>query len=212
MASEAINMRNEDERSMNVMRGILQACEEGATDALSDGSDGSEPWTGEDRRRSRATADWIRTTFLTPAHPNPRGKPKVRKRLGDQLFTDEQLWEQLESSDPDMKRCAIEAIDALANLAAVRARKRRTHFLVERHAVFDVALMKSDLDGSDRELHDAALRAFSEVSHIAALVEAETIELTEQEKKECDELYEWTLAKVAEMKRAAEARENGGDA
>src|SRR5262245_43254999 len=115
-------MRNEDERSMNVMRGILHACEEGATDDLSDGSDGNEPWTEDDRRKSRATAEWVRAAFFTP-NAQPRSKPKIRKRGGEQLFSDEQLWEQLESGDPEKRRCSIEAIDALANLAAVRASK-----------------------------------------------------------------------------------------
>jgi hypothetical protein len=209
--SEAINMRNEDERSMNVMRGILHACEEGATDELSDGSDGNEPWTEEDRRAARATAEWIRTTFLMPQSAEPRSKPKIRRCVGEQLWSDDQLWQQLESDDPYKRDCAMQAIDALANLAAVRARKRRTHFLIERHAVFDVLLMRADLDGNDRELHEAAVRAFSDVSHIAAIVEADTIELTEQEKQECRELHEWTLAKLAELERAAEARRNGGD-
>lgn len=203
-------MRNEDERSMNVMRGILHACEEGATEVLTDGSDGSEPWTEADRRASRATAEWIRSTFFS-ATATPRGKPKIRQRLGEQLFNDEQLWEQLESGDEEMRRLTIEAIDALANLAAVRARKRRTHFLVERHAVFDVALLKADLDGNDRELYDAAFRVWDEVSHLAALIESENVELTEQERQECRELHEWTMAKLAELERAAETRKNGGD-
>lgn len=202
-------MRNEDERSLNVMRGILHACEEGANEKLSDGSDGTEPWTEEDRRKSRATAEWIRTTLLAPLNAQPSKKPKIRRRVGERFFSDEQLWEQLESGDAEKRRCAIAAIDALANLAAVRARKRRTHFLVERHAVFDVALLDADLKGNDRELYAAAFRAFEEVTFIAALVDAETMELTEQQKRECEELYERTLAKVAELKRA-EARRNGG--
>jgi hypothetical protein len=202
-------MRNEDERSMNVMRGILLSCEEGATEELRDGSDGNEPWTEDDRRASRATAEWIRTTFFASPNVRPRIKPKIRRRFGDQFFSDEQLWEQLECGDAEKRRCAIAAIDALANLAAVRARKRRTHFLVERHAVFDVALLDADLKGTDRELYDAAFRAFDEVTYIAALVDAETMELTEQQKRECEELHERTLAKVAELKRA-EARRNGG--
>jgi hypothetical protein len=202
-------MRNEDERSLNVLRGILHACEEGANEELSDGSDGNEPWTEEDRRKSRATADWIRNTLLAPLNAQPRTKPKIRRPIGDQFFSDEQLWGQLESGDAEKRRCAISAIDALANLAAVRARKRRTHFLVERHAVFDVALLDADMKGNDRELYDAASRAFDEVTFIAALIDAETMELTEQQKRECEELHEWTLAKLAELKRA-EARRNGG--
>lgn len=201
-------MRNE--RSMNVMRGILHACEEGANDELSDGSDGNEPWTEDDRRASRATAEWIRATFFTPS-PSPPSKPKIRKRVGEQLFTDEQLWEQVESGDPYKRDSAIEAIDALANLAAVRARKRRTHFLVERHAVFDVALLNADLTSNDRELYDAAERAWDSVTHIAALVESETIDLTDEQKQRCKELHEWTLAQLEELRRAAEARGNGGD-
>lgn len=203
-------MRNEDERSMNVMRGILQACEDGATDELTDGSDGSEPWTDADRRSSRATAEWIRATFFS-ATSTPRSKPTIRKRVGEQLFNDEQLWEQLESGDANVRGLAIEAIDALANLAAVRARKRRTHFLVERHAVFDVVLLNADLDGDDRELYDAAFRVWDEVSRLAALVECESVELTEQQKQECRALREWTLAKLAELERTAEAPTNGGD-
>jgi hypothetical protein len=188
----------------------IHACEEGANEELSDGSDGNEPWTEEDRRKSRATAQWIRATFVAPLNAQQRTKPKVRRRVGEQFFSDEQLWEQLESGDAEKRRCAIAAIDALANLAAVRARKRRTHFLVERHAVFDVVLLDADMKGNDRELYDAALRAFDEVTYIAALVDAETMELTEQQKRECEELHERTLARVAELKRA-EARRNGGD-
>lgn len=200
-------MRNEDERSMNVMCGILHACEEGATD---ESSDGNEPWTEEDRRASRATAEWIRATFFTPPSTSPPSRPKIQKRGGEQLFTDDQLWEQLESGDAYKRDSAIEAIDALANLAAVRAQKRRTHFLVERHAVFDVALLNADLAGNAPELYAAAERVWDSVTHIAALVESETIELTDDEKRWCRELHERTLAKLDDLRRAAEARRSGG--
>ena len=83
--------------------------------------------------------------------------------------------------------------------------------MVERHAVFDVALLNADLAGNDRELYDAAERVWDSVTHIAALVESETIELTDDEKRWCRELHERTLAKLDELRRAAEARRDGGD-
>ena len=71
-------MLSEDEKNLNCLRGIIGACEEGANDELCDGSDGNEPWTEEDRRTSRETADRLRAFFFdTPKRPQPvRGVKK----------------------------------------------------------------------------------------------------------------------------------------
>lgn len=203
-------MRSEHERNMNVLRGLLQACEEGATEELCDGSNGDEPWTEEDRRASRASANWIRSTFFSAPKPPTREKPKIRTPKGEQLFSDELLWAQLEGTDPERRTCAVAAIDALAKLASVRAKKRGTSFLVERSSIFDVALLLADLRCTDRELHDAAFRVWDEVSFLAALLDAETIELTDEDREQARKLREWALAKLEELRRAAEERDEGG--
>ena len=64
-------MRNEHEKNLNILRGILHACEEGAIDET-DGSEGAEPWTEYDRREARKTADWIRRTFFARAAARER--------------------------------------------------------------------------------------------------------------------------------------------
>ncbi len=202
-------MRDDKDRGMNLMRGLLQACEEGAIDELNDGSDGNEPWTEHDRRASRATAEWIRATFFASPLASGRYKPKLRRRVGEQFFSDEKLWVEFESTDLYRRRCAIESIDALASLAEVRARKRCTNFLVERHAVYDVALLNADIEGNDRELYDAAFRVWDEVTHLAALVDADTIELTEEQKEWFRRLHESTLTKLAEMERPRKAVKEG---
>ncbi|MGE0402460.1 MAG: hypothetical protein AB7T06_37505 [Kofleriaceae bacterium] len=178
------------------MQFLLRSCEEGATDELHDGSNG-------DRRASRATAEWIRATFFAPnaAH---RPRPKLR-RIGDQLFTDDQLWQQFENSDPERRALAIEVIDALANLAEVRARKRRSHFLIERHAVYDIGLLNADLDGNDRELYDAAVQAWDEVTHLAALIECETNEPSEEDRRWARAVGAGMQEKIAEARSSAKA-------
>ncbi|MFN0253777.1 MAG: hypothetical protein ACKV2T_43325 [Kofleriaceae bacterium] len=182
------------------MRGLPQACEEGATD-----NNGNQPWTEEDRSGSLATAEWIRTTFFSATGGSTRPRPKLR-RIGDQLFTDDQLWKEFESPDPERCRLALESIDALANLAEVRARKRNSHFLVERHAVYDIALLSADIDGNDRELYDAAVRVWDEVTQLAALIDCEAND---------DEEWERSVVATEHGKSAvlrSSASDAGGDA
>lgn len=202
-------MRNEHDKNLKVLQVIMQLCEEGASDELNDGSDGNEPWTEEDRRNSRASEAWLQSTFFT-TRPRSKARNKLRTLIGEQLFSDEQLWEQLDSGDEYRRECAIEAIDALATLAAIRARDRGTSFLVERHSVFDARLLATDMRASNSELRDAALNAWDHVSHIAALVEADRTELTDAERHESHELREWALARLAELKQAAEERREDG--
>src|SRR5262245_10605563 len=129
-------MRNEHERNLNLLRGILNACEEGATDELCDGNNGDEPWSEDDRARSSETADWIRATFFAP-EPN-KGARLKRKRLlpCETFFGDEELWGALGHADEDARASAVALMQALADLAAVRARRYSSNFLAERRDVF----------------------------------------------------------------------------
>lgn len=61
-----MTMMKPDERSINVLRGLLMAAEEGANDdELSDGSDGNEPWTEEDRASCRRDVVWLRSLLAS---------------------------------------------------------------------------------------------------------------------------------------------------
>src|SRR5688572_25096379 len=95
MRSKHDRERSEQERNWTVMRHLLALCDEGANDQVSDGSDGSEPWSDEDRQRSRSTAAWFREQVFAA----PRTKPP--RATGEQVFTDEQLWVELENDDEE---------------------------------------------------------------------------------------------------------------
>jgi hypothetical protein len=144
------------------------------TDCAAEGAERTE----DDRRSSRATVEWRRATFFTPT-TKPRGKPK-RKTSGE-LLSDAQIWAQLESPDPERRRCAVAALDAVAKLAALRAKRLRTSFIFERELVFDIGLLDADIESDDQELSTVARDAWDEISHLSALVDAEATTSTWQQ-------------------------------
>jgi hypothetical protein len=96
----------------------------------------------------------------------PRRKPQVREA---KLLRDDQIWAQLESPDPERRRCAVATLDAVAKLAALRAKRLGTSFIFERELVLDVGLLDADIESDDRELSTAALGVWDEVSHLTSI-------------------------------------------
>lgn len=204
MRSEDERERTDDERNWNVLRGILALCDEGANDEVSDGRDGTEPWTEDDRQRSRRSATWLRDHCFT----QPTTKPS--RATGEQVFTDDQLWSELEDDDAERRDAAREAIDALAVLAALRAERRRTNFIYERHHIFDVGLLEADVLTNDEELREAALDALDAVFHVRGLVEVAEHVPTPEETAWAKALHAKISAKLDVMQKALKERENGG--
>lgn len=200
-------MRNEHEQNLNLLRGLLHMHEEGASEALNDGTNGDEPWSEADRRASQEMANWIRSTFFAPPVPTSRGKPSLRRLRSETLCTDDEIWAELESTDPLRRESAVAAIDALANLASLRARLRGTSFLVERHAVYDYDLLRADMRSNNDELRDAAVNVWDDVTHVMALAGADEVELTEAEREWARDLCARVHAQLDEMRRAAEREE-----
>ena len=202
-------MLSEHERNMNLMRALLELHEEGATDELTDCAADGKPWTEEDRRKSRATADWLRATFFPP--PKPRKKSRLRRAKGEQLFTDERLWAELEIADSERREAAVAAIDALAQLASLRAKQRGTSFIEERQWIYDIERLHDDVKRGDVALHAPALRVGDDVGHLQGLIAIAEEPITDEDRAWATKVRESLLAKIAEMERAAEKREQVGE-
>ena len=103
----------------------------------------------------------------------------------------------------------MSAIEALADLAALRAKKNGTSFLAERRTVFDVSRLLTDIRSKDRALHDAAFRAWDDVLEVIAVSEAERMPMTDELRERARQILVRTHERLAEMDRAAAAREAG---
>jgi hypothetical protein len=146
--------------------------QESATDEVTDCAAEGEART-KDGRSLRETAEWLRATTKP-------GKPKVRKTCCE-LLSDAQIWAQLESADPERRRCAVATLDAVAKLATLRAKRLGTSFIFERELVFDIGLLDADIESDDLELSTVALDAWDKISHLTALVDAEATTSTWQQ-------------------------------
>lgn len=175
------NRNEETQRSLNVLLGLLAGAEEAANEELNDGSNGEPTVTKDDRQQSRAVVEWIRYTLLGQDKVQPSKRLTLRPQHGERLLDDDSLFAALDSDDPNCRRDAVNALDALAALAAVRAKIRQSSFLVERQAVFDSDLMQRDLASLDRELADTAMRAFVSVTLVGSYLHAKDVELTEDD-------------------------------
>jgi len=204
MRSDDKRERGEEERNWSVMRMLLALCDEGANDEVSDGSDGSEPWTEDDQQRSRMTASWFREVIFTP----PRTRPP--RATGEQVFTDEQLWAELEDEDEMRQEAASEAIDSLARLAALRAQRRGTGFIYERHHIFDAGLFDADIQSGDEELREAALDALFDVTSVEALIECASHVPTPEETAQTRAICARLDAQIEAMRKELDERKNGG--
>jgi hypothetical protein len=196
-------MLSEDEKNLNCLRGIIGACEEGANDELCDGSDGNEPWTEEDRRNSRETADRLRALFFeAPKLLQPvRSAKKKPAPSGKQLFTDDELWAELERPDDRRRQSAVIVMDALCELAQVRAKLRGTSFLQERRTIFDVDRLLAEMRTHEGELYEAAFRAWNEVCQLSAIRDAEHLPSTEEDRRWAEEVVSKLRAKIEEWRR-----------
>ena len=204
-------MLSEDEKNLNCLRGILGALDEGANDELCDGSDGREPWTEKDRRTSREAADRLRALlFGAPKLLQPtRGAKKKRAPIAKQLFTDEELWTELERPDDRRRQSAEVVMDVLCNLAQIRAKVRGTSFLQERRTIFDVDRMLAEMRIHDGELHEAASRAWIEVCKLVAIRDAENMPSTEEDRRWAEQVVATVHAKVDEWRRKHPPAEEG---
>jgi hypothetical protein len=149
-------------------------------------------------------------TFFTPT-TKARGKPTIRKSSADLLFSDDQIRAQLKSPDPERRRCAVAALDAVAKLATLRAKRLGTSFSFERELVFDIGLLDADIESDDLELSAVALDAWDEVSHLTALVDVDTYLPSDEDREWADQVRARIKVKLDELrKRVAEERDTGG--
>jgi hypothetical protein len=204
MRSKDERERGEEERNWTVMRHLLALCDEGANDEVSDGNDGAEPWSEEDRQRSRCTATWFREQVL----PAPKTRPP--RATGEQVFTDERLWIELENDDEERQDAASDAIDSLAKLAALRAQRRGTSFIYERHHIYDAGLFEADVLTNDEELREAALDAIDDVFHVRGLIDVAEHVPTPEDMARAKAIRARLDAKLEAMQKALSDREKGG--
>jgi hypothetical protein len=129
-----------------------------------------------------------------------------------EFFDDDRLWAELERPEGERKRSALRAVDALAELAWLRARADGEPFVIVRRTIYDWDLLRADLHGTHGgELRDAALRAWEEVNHLVALREAEDGAATDEVRQCARELVDWVRDRLEDVPRAAGFPERAWD-
>ena len=120
---------------------------------------------------------------------------------GNQIFDDNRLWEELNGSDGERRGAAIRVLDALGNLAVLRAVAHGARYDEVWERIYDVALLHRDTQRGDGDvLCDAAAAAWDELSQLIELREAAKDPSTQANRK-------WARAVAIRMRaRLAELR------
>ena len=122
-----------------------------------------------------------------------------------EFFDDDRLWAELERPEGARKRSALRAVDALAELAWLRARVDRAPFVSARRAIYDWDLLRAELRGErGDELRDAASRAWDEVNRLTALREAEDGVATDEVRQSARELVDWVRERLDDLPYATD--------
>ena len=89
------------------------------------------------------------------------------------IFDSERLWQELSHPDHERRHAAIAVMEALAELADLRAEKYGLSFAEARLHIFDRGLLDRDLRDADPAIVRAARRVREEVGWVAAVHEGE---------------------------------------
>lgn len=117
----------------------------------------------------------------------------------EHVLNDDQLWNELEHPDNSRRAAALSLVDALAELAALRAQRRRTSFLIERHRIFRVRSIIRDLRSEDVALVETAARAFTEAVLVSTAINAEKASPTSVIRRSADVLLEAGREEFADL-------------
>jgi hypothetical protein len=117
----------------------------------------------------------------------------------DYIFHDERLWAELEHPDDARRQSALALMDALADLAALRAKKWGTSFLIERHNILKMIPIEVDMEFGEPELRRAAFRVFGEAMILEALIEAEHMPITDEIRQSARALCTMARERLAQM-------------
>ena len=98
-------------------------------------------------------------------------------------------------------------MQALTDLAAVRAKQRGTNFLAERRDVFETRRLIADLQSVEGELQTAAQRVFRELFSLRARIVAETMPVTDELRERARKVFAAARARFAETERQQAASE-----
>ena len=129
----------------------------------------------------------------------------MKSRDDGRIFDDDTLWEELNGEDGNRRKAALQTLDAVGELAALRAAAdRNLSFNDAWHEVFDWDLLRVDLEeDGNRELHEAAWRMWEAVMHLNALRDVAEGELTEDDKHWAKELAAKIRKRLNDMRLAA---------
>ena len=87
----------------------------------------------------------------------------------DTFFDNETLWREMRNTNRDRRSAALDAVDACAALAELRAEKYEQTFFDARFSIFDNDLLDRDLSDPDPEISDAAQRMLETITSLEAL-------------------------------------------
>lgn len=129
------------------------------------------------------------------------------------IFDDDKLWDELNGDDAERRQAALRVLDALGELASLRAAADRMTYDQAWDDIFDWSLLRWDLeDDGDKPMHEAAWRVWNEVTRLAALRDSKDVVTTEADRRWAKELCAKIHARLAEMSRAAAVETEAGHA
>ena len=129
----------------------------------------------------------------------------MKSRDDGQIFDDDTLWEELNGADGGRRQAALQTLDAVGELAALRAAAdSNLSFNDAWQEVFDWDLLRVDLEeDGNREIHEAAWRMWEAVMHLSALRDVADGELTGDDKRWAKELAAKVRKRLNDMRLAA---------
>jgi len=93
-------------------------------------------------------------------------------RGDDDIFNDDQLWDELNGPDGERRQTAIRVLDALGKLAALRTVTQHVRYDLVWERIYDAKLLHRDTQRGDGDvLCDAAAEAWDELSQLIELRE-----------------------------------------
>ena len=99
------------------------------------------------------------------------------------------------------RQSAVIVMDALCELAQVRAKQRGTSFLQERRTIFDVDRLLAEMRAHEGELYKPAFRAWNELCQLSAIRDAENLPSTDEDRRWAEEVVAKLHAKIDEWRR-----------
>jgi len=125
-------------------------------------------------------------------------------RGDDDIFNDDQLWDELNGPDGERRQTAIRVLDALGKLAVLRTVTQHVRYDLVWERIYDAKLLHRDTQRGDGDvLCDAAAEAWDELSQLIELREMAKDPATAADRRWARAVAIRMRARIAEIRRLA---------